>query len=41
MATLSMTGFGRGAAAEGGFRAEAELSSVNRKQFDCAVALLY
>ena len=39
MATLSMTGFGRGAAAEGGFRAEAELSSVNRKQFDCAVAL--
>ena len=39
MATLSMTGFGRGAAAQGGFRAEAELSSVNRKQFDCAVAL--
>ena len=39
MSTLSMTGFGRGSAAEGGFRAEAELSSVNRKQFDCAVAL--
>lgn len=39
MSTLSMTGFGRGAAAEGGFRAEAELSSVNRKQFDCAVSL--
>ena len=39
MSCLSMTGFGRGAASEGGFRAEAELSSVNRKQFDCAVAL--
>ncbi len=34
-----MTGFGRGSAAAAGFRAEAELSSVNRKQFDCAVAL--
>jgi len=34
-----MTGFGRGAASEAGFRAEAELSSVNRKQFDCAVSL--
>lgn len=34
-----MTGFGRGAAAEGGFRAEAEISSVNRKQFDCSVSL--
>ena len=39
MSCLSMTGFGRGTAAEGGFRAEAELSSVNRKQFDCAVTL--
>lgn len=39
MSALSMTGFGRGAAAEGGFRAEAELSSVNRKQFDCSVSL--
>ena len=34
-----MTGFGRGAASEAGFHAEAELSSVNRKQFDCAVSL--
>ena len=34
-----MTGFGRATAAEGGFRAEAELSSVNRKQFDCSVSL--
>ena len=34
-----MTGFGRGTAAAGGYRAEAELSSVNRKQFDCAVSL--
>ena len=39
MSTLSMTGFGRGSAETGGFRAEAELSSVNRKQFDCAVSL--
>ena len=39
MATFSMTGFGRGAAAGGGYRAEAELSSVNRKQFDCALSL--
>ena len=39
MSTLSMTGFGRGSAEAGGFRAEAELSSVNRKQFDCALSL--
>ena len=34
-----MTGFGRGSAEIGGFRAEAELSSVNRKQFDCSASL--
>ncbi len=39
MATFSMTGFGRGAAVAGGYRAEAELSSVNRKQFDCSLSL--
>lgn len=39
MATLSMTGFGRGSAVANGFRAKAELSSVNRKQFDASVAL--
>ncbi len=35
----SMTGFGRGTAADGKIRVEVELSSVNRKQFDVAVAL--
>lgn len=39
MSAFSMTGFGRGSAESGGFRAEAEISSVNRKQFDCAVSL--
>ncbi|MBQ7667682.1 MAG: hypothetical protein IJS46_06785, partial [Kiritimatiellae bacterium] len=39
MSTLSMTGFGRGVAEAGGLRAEAEVSSVNRKQFDCSVSL--
>lgn len=39
MSVLSMTGFGRGEAAAGGARAEVELSSVNRKQFDARVSL--
>lgn len=34
-----MTGFGRGTAVANGFRAEAELSTVNRKQFDASVSL--
>ena len=34
MALNSMTGFGRGEAAADGIKAEAELSSVNRRQFD-------
>ena len=34
-----MTGFGRGAATVGAYRVEAEISTVNRKQFDCAVSL--
>jgi len=39
MAILSMTGFGRGAAAVGSRRVDVELSSVNRKQFDLTLAL--
>lgn len=35
MAIVSMTGFGRGEAAAGGVKIVAELSTVNRKQFDC------
>ena len=34
MAAKSMTGMGRGSATEAGVRVEAELRSVNRKQFD-------
>lgn len=34
MALVSMTGFGRGEASRDGVRVTAELSSVNRKQFD-------
>jgi uncharacterized protein (TIGR00255 family) len=36
---LSMTGFGRGEATEGAVKITVELSTVNRKQFDCNVAL--
>jgi len=39
MAVLSMTGFGRGEACEGAVKAVVELSTVNRKQFDCNVSL--
>jgi len=39
MALVSMTGFGRGAAAAGGMKVEVDLSSVNRKQFDVRVSL--
>ena len=39
MALISMTGFGRGAAAARGIKAEVELSSVNRKQLDVRVWL--
>lgn len=35
----SMTGFGRAAAEQGNLRLAVELSCVNRKQFDCTVAL--
>lgn len=35
MAIVSMTGFGRGEAAAGGVKIVVELSTVNRKQFDC------
>jgi uncharacterized protein (TIGR00255 family) len=39
MGFVSMTGFGRGEAAAGGIRAVVEISSVNRKQFDCQITL--
>ena len=39
MAVLSMTGFGRGEACEGAVKAVVELSTVNRKQFDCNISL--
>jgi len=35
MAIVSMTGFGRGEASAGGVKSVVELSTVNRKQFDC------
>ena len=35
MTVISMTGFGRGEACEHAVKAVVELSSVNRKQFDC------
>lgn len=39
MSINSMTGFGRGEAAGGGFSAVVELSTVNRKQFENCVAV--
>ena len=39
MAVKSMTGFGRGEAVEGALKVVVELSTVNRKQFDCSVSL--
>lgn len=39
MALKSMTGFGRGEANGGGVKVTVELSTVNRKQFDCAFSM--
>ncbi len=39
MSTVSMTGFGRGEASDGRVTSVAELSTVNRKQFDCHLSL--
>ena len=39
MSTVSMTGFGRGEASDGRVTVVAELSTVNRKQFDCHLSL--
>lgn len=39
MSLISMTGYGRGEAAGSGVKVEAELSSVNRKQFDLRLNL--
>jgi uncharacterized protein (TIGR00255 family) len=39
MAIISMTGFGRGEVSEQGVRVIVELSTVNRKQFDCSLSL--
>jgi len=39
MSVLSMTGFGRGEACEGAVKVVVELSTVNRKQFDCNFSL--
>lgn len=39
MAICSMTGFGRGEASGSGVKVVVELSSVNRKQFDCNMSL--
>jgi len=39
MSIASMTGFGRGEAAAGGLRAAVEISSVNRRQFECQTTL--
>ncbi len=39
MGLVSMTGYGRGEAAARGYRAEVEVSAVNRKQFDLCLNL--
>ena len=39
MSIMSMTGFGRGEASGGGVKIVVELSTVNRKQFDCNVSM--
>jgi uncharacterized protein (TIGR00255 family) len=39
MAIISMTGFGRGEMSEQGVKVVVELSTVNRKQFDCSLSL--
>ena len=39
MAIVSMTGFGRGEASGDGVKIVVELSTVNRKQFDCNVSM--
>ena len=39
MSIKSMTGFGRGEARVGAVKAVVELSTVNRKQFDCSVSM--
>jgi len=39
MAMISMTGFGRGESSEKGVKVVVELSTVNRKQFDCNVSM--
>lgn len=39
MAIASMTGFGRGEASADGMKVVVELSTVNRKQFDCTFSL--
>lgn len=39
MSTASMTGFGRAVSEQNGVRAEVEISSVNRKQFDCDLTI--
>ncbi|MEI6645173.1 MAG: YicC/YloC family endoribonuclease [bacterium] len=39
MAIISMTGFGRGEISENGMKVVVELSTVNRKQFDCNISM--
>jgi len=39
MAIISMTGFGRGEISENGVKVVVELSTVNRKQFDCNLSM--
>lgn len=39
MALVSMTGFGRGETCEAGVKVVVELSTVNRKQFDCNLSM--
>jgi uncharacterized protein (TIGR00255 family) len=39
MSIISMTGFGRGEMSEQGVKVVVELSTVNRKQFDCSLSL--
>jgi uncharacterized protein (TIGR00255 family) len=39
MAIISMTGFGRGEISEQGVKVVVELSTVNRKQFDCNISM--
>jgi len=39
MSVVSMTGFGRGNAAAGDWTAAVEVGTVNRKQFECSVAM--